>query len=247
MRHTIVPTVLKRLLILVVLCSLTIQAADKAGESKIAPIEADVRAAWERRVPDYTIDNLPLGEVVKQLQDQYREINFHMKAQQGPDAIDLSGTSVRVHRLRNVTLAEFLQVLEQATERPIQIVGKPGDRLVVFDSKAGPVEAVQPIETRVLSLAEYIGQRDGNALRERLSEFYSVLEHACMTFESANKGKRHVKPTINFHEGTKLLIVVGRPDELALVQEIVSALQETVRANKANPVVSGAAPAPAKR
>jgi len=190
--------------------------------------DAAVQAAWQRRLPEYNSDNLPLGEVVMYLQQQFPEINFHLKAQHsssGADPIDLQATSVRINRLRVVTLTEFLQVLELATERAIQITGKPGDRLVVFDSKiVEPPSRPVPIETRVFSLVKYLENRPPEDEARALALLDDVLAESGKMYAQASLNG-HFNPRLNVHRGTKLLIVVGRPDELQLVEQIVTGLQ----------------------
>lgn len=238
-----------RALALLVLFAVAAQAADKPAEPKSAKgfTEAEVNAAWERRMNEVMLDNMPLGEVVQQIRAQYPEINFHLRVR-GPESVEISGVTVRITKLRAVTLAEFIQVLELSTDRPIQVTAKPGTRLVVFDIKAEAADSVPALETRIISLAEYIGNRSGTEMDERMVQFDDVLERARTTVLQANQGKRDLHPTINFHRGTKLLIVVGRPDELALVQEVVSGLQETARVNRFSgpPAPSTNQPTPGK-
>src|SRR5688572_16883160 len=80
-------------------------AAD-TPEKKPARTVAEPNAsfAWQRRIPEYNSDALPLGEVIQYLRQHFPEINFLIK-QQGDTDGDVGSISVRME-LRAVTLKE---------------------------------------------------------------------------------------------------------------------------------------------
>jgi hypothetical protein len=246
--HTMPFRVLSTLLLVATLHAFQTDAADKpAPEPPKEVSEASVNAAWQRRIAEYTADNLPLDEVVKYLQDRFPELNFHLKVQQAPDAaerVDLPAVSVRINRLRNVTLAEFLEVLELATDSPIQITGKPGDRLVVFDSKTSASTKPANLETRVFSLAKYLENRTHEEESVALAMLEDVLAEAGKMYAEASRSGSF-NPRLNIHRGTKLLIVVGRPDELAVVEQIVRELQNPGGSHTVGSAPAGQPKAPA--
>lgn len=216
--------------------------ADKPADATPRPVsEVSVNEAWQRIIPEYTADNLPLGEIVKDLQNRFPELNFHLKVQRVPDTgerIDLGNIAVRISRLRNVTLAEFLKVLELSTEIPIQITGKPGDRLIVFDSGTVQQAKSNHIETRVFSLAKYLENRTPEEQAKALAVLENVIAEAGKMYAEASQSGGF-NPRLNIHRGTKLLIVVGRPEELALVEHIVRELQSPEDSRRVAPAPDG--------
>jgi hypothetical protein len=223
------------------LCSLLLAAATflsaadqpeaKQATARSAP-KPDVAAAWQRRIPEMVSDNLPLGEIIKELRHQFPEINFLIK-QQTDTEFDVSSFSVKMV-LRAVTLQEILKALELAAQRPLQITGGPDERLVVFEAKPAPaaVDAsglpLASIQTRVFNISRYLGSRTEKEAAEAMKELENVLHTAGDMQMAASRGERPFRPRLSLHRGTKLLIAVGRPDELAIVEQVVTELQSTL-------------------
>ena len=198
-------------------------AATKPRKAQAA-IEPSVESAWQRKVPRFQSDNLPLGEIVKQLRADFREINFIFKRQNNGDA---SGASITMD-LRDVTLKEILKAIEVAADRPLEISIESDERLVVFEKRTVdpsglPVEA--PIATRVYNISSYLAQRPESEAAQALKEMEDVIHLAGEMLIRASSGARTFRPTLSVHPSTKLLIVVGRPEELALVEQVVTELQ----------------------
>jgi len=204
-------------------------AADKQPPP-IAVTAPDTSAAWQRRVAQITSDGLPLGEVIKLLRTLFPEINFLSKNQEmvseGQAQVDVNAVSVHIAQLRAVTLEEILQALELATDRPITITGKPDDRLVVFEVKTVSAPRPSIVQTRAFNLARYL---DEGSAPERLKQVEDVISMAgqLQRDRASREHGRSVdyRPMLHFHSGTKLLIAVGRPDELEIVEQIVRELQ----------------------
>jgi hypothetical protein len=209
-------------------------AADKAEPGNVSPKQAaepDASAAWQRRIPEMVSDNLPLGEIIKELRRRFPEINFLIKQQTETD-IDVAATTINMS-VRAVTLQEFLKALEIAAQRPIQITGGPDERLVVFESKAAAVAVdaaglpLRPvIQTRVFNIGSYLA-RAGKEEKEALVELEEVLKLTGALFTEANPTARPFKPKLQIHRGTKLLIAVGSVEELNVIQQVVNSLENT--------------------
>ena len=206
-----------------------LNGAEPVLPAKVA--EPDAAAAWQRRIPELFSDNLPLEEIVKELRRKFPEINFLIRNSDA-DNIDLGAIPVRM-TLRAVTLTEILKALELAAAAPIQITGAPDERLIVFDLKR--LETGLPpvgIRSRIFNLSKYLGNRDEKEVDVALRELEQVVRQTGHMLDSSNPGKRRFHPQFNFHSGTKLLIVLGRPDELEVVQEVVKELQGQSATNK---------------
>jgi hypothetical protein len=213
-----------------------LRAADKPAPKEATArtvAEPDVAAAWQRRIPDLISDNLPLGEIINQLRQRFPEINFLVKQQSDSDA-DVNGVSVKMV-LRAVTLQEILKALELASGRPIQITGGPDGRLVVFESKRAalavdanglPVQP-DPVTSRVFSISRYLENRSEKEADVALRQLDEVIATTSRMLTDASNSQRRFKPILNFHRNTKLLIAVGRPDELEVIEQVVRELQST--------------------
>ncbi len=193
--------------------------------------EPNASAAWQRRIPEMVSDNLPLGEIIKELRQRFPEINFLIKQQTETD-FDVAAISVNLS-VRSVTLQEFLKALEIAAQRPIQITGGPDDRMVVFESKAAAVAVdaaglpLKPvIQTQVFNIGSYLA-RSGKEEKEALAELEDVLRLTGALFTEANPNARPFKPRLHIHRGTKLLIAVGSTEELNVIQQVVNSLDNT--------------------
>ena len=204
--------------------------ADESGP-KSTPAKTvkdpDAAAAWQRRIPQFQIENLPLGEIIKDLRHQFPEVNFVIKRQNDSDNY-VSGTSVTM-TLRAVTLQEILKAIELAADRLLEISGNPEERLVVFqkrsiDASGMPVDS--PLATRVYNISSYLAQRPEAEAALALKEMEDVIHMAGAMLTQASSGARSFRPTLSVHPSTKLLIVVGRPEELALVEQVVTELQD---------------------
>jgi hypothetical protein len=210
------------------------RGADKPPESKEAAprnvAAPDANAAWQRRLPELTSDNLPLGEIIRILRDRFPEINFVIKRQTDTDGY-VSGASIGMV-LRSVTLPEILKAIELGSDRSIQITGGPGgqdDRLVVFEKKPfdPSVPADAPVVTRVYNVSKYLAYRSDKEAAAALKEIEDVVRMAGRMTVEASYGSRTFQPSLSIHPGTKLLIAVGRPDELIVIEQVIKELHNT--------------------
>ena len=168
-----------------------------------------------------------------QLREQFPEINFLIKTQ-GDLNTEASTREITVTvRLNSVNLAEILKALELGTSKPIQITGAPDERLVVFERQHNPkpaaqIEAERRIITRVFNLGEYLTRQSEKEELEALWRLHEVVRSTGIWLKESG-GARDFDPKLHIHSSTKLLIVMGRAEELAVVSELVTRLQEQVR------------------
>ena len=231
-------TIISRCFVVLSLLAADPVIAADSPEKKAAPVvpEPNASLAWQRRIHDFMSDSLPLGEVVQYLRQQFPEINFLIKQQTETD-IDAASITIRMN-IRAVTLQEFLQAMEIAAQRPIQITGAPGERLVVFESKSAAVAVdaaglpLRPvIQTRVFNISRFL-ERSGKEEKEALAELNDVLEITGKLYTDANREARPFKPRLHIHRGTKLLIAVGSTEELNVIDQVVNSLQSSPPSTK---------------
>jgi hypothetical protein len=224
-----------------------VPAADKPEAAKTPPKNVaapDANAAWQRRLPELISDNLPLGEIIDKLRRDFPEINFVIKRQTDADGYVSSASIFMV--LRSVTLPEILKAIELASDRPIQITGGPGgqdDRLVIFEKKPYDPSGMptdSPVVTRVYNVSKYLTNRSDKEAAAALKEIEDVVRMAGrMTVETSN-GARTFQPNLSIHPGTKLLIAVGRPDELMVIEQVIKELHNTPPTAKVPPKAEAA-------
>lgn len=216
--------------------------------------EPDVAPAWKRRLPDIHFDGLPLQEIVQLLRQQFPEVNFIMKVDE--EGV-LAGLSINL-QLRAVTLDGILKGLQLAYEGRLKIRFGDGDpqrtredeRFVVFErapteaaGRPGPDRASATpgplVVTRAYNIGAYLNRSTPEESAKAMAYLEEAIRTACDMTTLAMKGRVHFRPSLNLHERTKLLIVVGRPDELDIVDQLVKELQGI-------PVSRATLPAPAR-
>ena len=198
-------------------------AGDKPGSASTEP---DIAKAWQRRIPELNFDQLPLDEIVKLLRNQFPELNFIVKQKARNESVLLV--------LRSVTLEEILKAIEPATEGRVVVLWPTnnGDRLVIFDraSQAVPVDPSTGLPfpnsgkkiCRVFNLSDYFAMNPD--VDDSIKEIQNVLQTAWSMMREAN-AEDEPMPTLSVHRGTKMLVAVGRPEDLVILSQVVSELQ----------------------
>lgn len=213
-------------------------SADGPTRPPAAKIAETADVAWQRRLPEIDLgDNLPLGEVARNLGAIFPAINF---------IVPVSGRDEPVPklRLRNVTLGDILKVIELASEGRIRASmpgethgseatglasssasDRLGDNIVAFriGSVPGTAAALPSAAVcRVFSLAPYLAGRSEKEAQRAAKELYAAIDVA---WDMLRKQDRDVQlPNLTYHEGTRLLIAVGREKDLLVIDQIVRQL-----------------------
>lgn len=217
-----------------------------SAEEKPNALATDVDVAWRRQMPKMDLgDNLPLAEVANLLGTKFPEVNF---------IVPENARSASVPRLvlRNVTLRDILDAMELVSEKHIRWF-VPGTEPIAVDQTGLPIipratnsqgnlvtfiftaphDTVEtrppsPYVCRVFSLAPYLANRSEKDMTVAVQSLYSALETA---WEMLKKYDRDVRtPTLKIHDGTKLLIAVGRDRELAVIEQVIKQLQGSASA-----------------
>jgi hypothetical protein len=224
---------------LTLLAGTNLIAGDKPSAPEIPP--AQIEKAWQRRISELRADGIPLEEIVRLLRDNFPELNFIVKEKVRAETVAFT--------LRSVTLEEIFKALEPATEGRVQVIYSTNrnDRLIVFDRTQLPAR-VDPSTglpfspgdgrkiCRVFNLSEYLVGRSDKEVDEAIAEIKNVLETAWSMLRNANNQNEQI-PTVSVHRGTRLLVVVGSPEDLAIVQDVVIGLQGSAPGvNVAKPV-----------
>ncbi len=247
-------------LALLVLGPGNIDAGDKPPVAQTSP---DIGKAWEKRIPQLSSDNLPLDEVVKLLRQEFPELNFIVKQKARSESVSVM--------LRLVTLEEILKAIDPATEGRVRVIWPTNefDRMIIFDrteravsvdSTTGlPFPATGKKVCRVFNLSEYLSHFPENEVDGAIKEIRGVLETAWTMLRQANEEADEPAPSLSVHRGTKLLVAVGRPEDLQILEQVVIGLQgsapnttvettiESGHEKRPKPATGDAARAPSKK
>jgi hypothetical protein len=214
------------MLVLLVLGAGMLHAGDKPPPGEATP---DTSMAWLRRIPELTLDNLPLDEIVKLLRQKFPEVNFLVKEKARSQSVALV--------LRSVTLEEILTAIGPATEDRVKVIWPTNnsDRLVIFDRPAKPVQvdpntglpfpAAGKKICRVYNVSDYLNSLPNTDVDKAIAEIQNVLEIAWRMLRDANQDEDQALPTLSVHRGTKLLVAVGRPEDMIILEQVVMGLQ----------------------
>jgi hypothetical protein len=130
-------------------------------------------------------------------------------------------------KLRNVTLDQALQAIAFATENRLQInqVAENVYGFSIADGQPGSAPDERAM-CRIFSLASapaFIGIAP-DKVNKMVTELKETLENAINMLRRAEPTSTVETPPLQFHPSTKLLIAVGKPGELAILEQLVMAL-----------------------
>jgi hypothetical protein len=202
------------LLLTFLVSGLHLDAADPTN----TPPKGAPSVAWERRLKDVHWDGIPLDEIVKTLRDQFPEINFIVARNVQSESVSLI--------LREVKLEELFKALEFATEGRVRTTWNQNERLVTFE-KPPPTtpQPGDPATCRVFNLSRFLADKECKDLDAAVRSVTEALEDGWRMLREANNDLTEYTPRLSFHKGSKLLIVVGRPLEVNVADELVRELQ----------------------
>ena len=194
--------------------------ASLSGEAQGPPIKdtfsegtIDSKGVLDKQIKEVVFDELPLHLVVEFLRGEFDGLNFIL-------AKELSDVAPSL-QLRRVSILDILKGLSLATDQLVQFE-QVSDRL--FHLFVNPA-LQQQTQLKAFSLRSYFTDFDGDE-DEALKELYETLDQGwSLMRKRAGHGLQNRRPELSIHQKTKLLIAVGYPTELGVVESIVDALQ----------------------
>lgn len=187
---------------------------------------------WQRQLPEAFFDNIPLSEVANFLSDQFPEINFVLH----PAAKDIPVSL----KLRMVTLDDIFTALKIGTQNMVQGVdpvtggsmecavefNKLNDRMVSVTYRQTPTsEASKPL-CRAFSLSRHLAGKSDKEADNVLNEIEDALKLCWAMLQDADRSNTKTEqPQLNLHRGTKLLIVVGQPSQVEVVEQVINQVE----------------------
>lgn len=171
------------------------------------------------------LTNSSIEELARLLEGEFERASF---------VVPQTVANIRVTlKLRNVNLNQILQAVAFATEQRVaaeEITENVyGFRLVPRTLPNGQPEPQTAV--RVLSLAgapQLAGGASAEASAESfkkvVDELATAFNDAVVMLREADPGSTVEQPRLKFHPSTKLLVAVGKPEELNIVEQLVAAL-----------------------
>ncbi len=133
----------------------------------------------------------------------------------------LSDVAVGPLKLRNIAVDGLARAIVAATDNRIEDV-YDGDAYLTF--AGNPHVAQQQSVCRILSLRAYLDGRPANEVDRSINDLTEVVTLACRHLEEARNGVQVKTPQFSVHPATKLLIAVGSPEAVNIVEEVVNAV-----------------------
>ena len=208
----------------------------------------------DKVLPDVTYDGLPLGEVARNLREQFNNafdiiIPREWQDPNNPHATTFEPGSLAVKmQLKNVTASEVfnaMNLLFEGENTPcrweLRMNGsRPTAILRVLPRLLPPPERTPPppkTERVVYFVGDLVGDKAGGMSIEQLAKTVSEVYH--MTGEG--------DAVIKFHRAAQLLIVSGSPDDINVIQQTLNAMRDKARMDRrAKPVDSSSTAEPVK-
>ena len=216
----------RNLLALIASSALAASSSFTFGQVKPAPELHVIKAQGGAATMDVEFRDASIAEVIEFLSK--KDEGFNAVVQQNVNGIGVS------LKLRNVTTQQVLSALVFASEGNVELEDLPDG--IVGVKAAVPPQSVGadglPIrpECRIFSLAGYLAGKDERAGAAAIDQLHRSLETAVQMLNDASPQARVKTPQLQVNPETKLLIAVGMPDDLAVVEQLVSALQGNVAA-----------------
>jgi hypothetical protein len=186
------------------------------------PAGLPIPETWQEKAPkDISFKNLPCGEVVRLLREYFPKMNFIVDP-------ELDGETVQIEQLRNVTLEDILSALNLASRGAIRATPVKDN---IVSLQRGGVRMRPEKMCRPFGLSRYLSGKGDAGINEAMKDLQDALQTCWKMMSEANgSGGNAGEPLMNLHKGTMLLLVVGTPEQLDVVSQVVGQLQPSMPA-----------------
>jgi len=187
--------------------------AKPSAAAAAAPVVRDATPISERRF-DVEFDGLNLAEAMDIMRQKLPDLNIVVPP-------SLNSAPIGLLKLRNVSVLGLVRAISAATDSRVE--GQfDDDSYLTFVSNDG---IPQPESVcRVLSLRQYLDGKKDDEMDRAIRDLNEVVEMARMHLEKSRPGVQMKTPEFSVHRATKLLIVVGSPESVSIVEEVVTAV-----------------------
>jgi hypothetical protein len=211
----------------------------------IAPIFAQQPAKPKTSIPiaerrvDVTLKDLTIAEAAEVFREQWDGLNVIVP----PSVADLQ---IGPLQLRQITVENLCLIIPAATDGIVEATFDR-DAFLTFRPTVA-IERTQPI-CRIMSLTPYLAGKPEKEVEKAIVELQDAVVQACRLLAKARRSGKLEQPEFSVHQSTRLLIVVGSPESVNIVEEVVNALSGgpvpgTIFGGGAGDATGGVAPFP---
>ncbi|MGB0582643.1 MAG: hypothetical protein ACPGVU_23400 [Limisphaerales bacterium] len=216
------------LFLALVLLSGSANAQSRVSEKSKSNFSSASSAPDKMLLDEIMFEDVSVRDVVEYLRNERvtSGLNFIVAEEIAEEPINL--------QLRRVTFEQLIAAVEIATAGSVVIEAVAGAGNLYH---VKPGKEIQPQAEPVLSvfnLSKFLaGKKDEDAAKS-LEELHQTVDIAFEMLANAQRaaGKRsgmRQKVESKFHPGTKLMIVIGTPDDVEVFREVVGQLTGTIR------------------
>jgi hypothetical protein len=167
----------------------------------------------ERRI-DINLKDLTIAEAAEAFRQQWDGLNVIVP----PSVADLQ---IGPLQLRQITVENLCLIIPAATDGIVEATFDR-DAFLTFRPTVA-IERTQPI-CKIMSLTPYLAGKPEKDVEKAIVELQDAVVQACRLLAKARRSGRSEQPDFSVHQSTKLLIVVGSPESVNIVEEVVNAL-----------------------
>jgi type II secretory pathway component GspD/PulD (secretin) len=168
---------------------------------------------------DLNFQDAYLSEVAEFLTERFPGTNF---------VVPPKAAQIRISmKLRNVTLAQTLEAIAFASENRVKSQELTEDMFGFQPTLELENESPGKVTCRMFSLAapiEALSDHSEKGQNDFFAELNSTIEGATKLLHEADPLADVESPRLQFHPATKLLVVVGKPAALNMVEQFVFAM-----------------------
>jgi hypothetical protein len=169
-------------------------------------------------------ERLVLVDIVKYLRElpDFSEVNFVLS----PRFVESPHELAITLKLRSANLRDILTALGVATDGQVWFeVLTPTLVALVPNPAAGPAKTAPPPAHQVVNLREMLQVRESAILNEAINTINQLVRQTLNTIH----GNYGFAPTLNFHQSSGVLVIVGQPDAIRITTDIIQHLRPHYR------------------
>ena len=183
----------------------------------------------------FDVNDVPLSEVADKMRELFGDVNVVLSR-------DVENVRITL-KLRSANLEQFSRAIEFASNEAV-VVREIAEKTIGFSRNWEHQGETKPT-CRIFALKKYLADKVSNKDQQQTHEAIDTLQkqlHEALTMLRRVTPEEHLQvPELSFNPQTELLIAIGKPSELDLVDQMVRALEgePPLRAPQALPARSG--------
>ena len=167
----------------------------------------------------FEVNDAPLSEVADKMRDLFADVNVVVSR-------DVENVRITL-KLRSANLEQFSRAIEFASNEAV-VVREIAEKTIGF-SRNWEHQGETKATCRIFALKKYLADKVANKDEQQTNEAITTLQkqlHEAFAMLSQVTPEEHLQmPQLSFNPQTELLIAIGKPSELDLVDQMVRALE----------------------